>query len=176
MNAFVRDLLNRQIKPTAETAAHAESVARVTAPIRMACVLDGTDDALFQAPIMEVPVTNRFISFLEHMGHNFKRGLEVALPIAATAGETAVSIFAPGLGPLFSQTVNAVITAEQSAAALGKQQGSGPQKASVVAALVGPLIKQGLIDIGKPAEDAHVQHYIDAVVTILNSIPAPVPA
>lgn len=114
-----------------------------------------------------------FKSFLSAVGHDFKRFLDAILPFAATSGEVAVSIFAPALGGLFNSTVNAVITAEQAAAALGKQSGSGPQKAVTVLQLMGPLIKQGLTDAGRAADDVAVQKYIDAVVTILNAAPAP---
>ena len=117
-------------------------------------------------------MTNRFVSFLEAVGRDFKKGLDAILPIAATAGEVAVGIFAPGLGPLFNTTVNAVVTAEQAAAAIGKQDGSGAQKAANVIALMGPLIKVALEDAGKASDDAAVQKYLDAVVTILNAIPA----
>ena len=118
---------------------------------------------------------NRFVSFLEALGHDFKTGFTKAMPIIETAGETAVSIFAPGASALFNQTVAAAITAEQSAAAVGQQSGTGAQKLAAVASLMGPLIKQALTDVGKTADDASVQKYISAVVTILNTVPAPAP-
>jgi hypothetical protein len=120
-------------------------------------------------------VTNKFVSFLEAVGRDFRKGLSFILPYAASAGEVAVSLFAPPLGPLFNQTVNAVITAEQNAAAVGKQSGTGPQKAAAVAQLMGPLIKQALADAGKANDDAAVQKYIDSVVTILNAVRATPP-
>lgn len=112
-------------------------------------------------------------SFLSAVGHDIKKGLDFLLPWAAGAGEVAVGLFAPALGPLFNQTVAAVVTAEQAAAAVGKQEGSGAQKASAVVVLMGPLIKQVLADSGKSSDDAAVQRYIDAVVQILNAAPAP---
>ena len=117
-------------------------------------------------------MSNKFISFLEAVGRDFKKGLDFILPYAETAGAAAVTIFAPSMGPLFNQTVSAVVTAEQAAAAVGKQTGSGAQKLAAVATLVGPLIKQGLTDAGKTADDAAVQSYINSVVTILNTVPA----
>jgi hypothetical protein len=113
-----------------------------------------------------------FKSFLEAVGHDFKKGLNAILPIAESAGEVAVSVFAPALGPLFNQTVNAVVTAEQNAAAIGKQTGSGPQKLASVVQLMGPLIAQGLQDAGKASDVAAVQGYINSIVTILNALPA----
>lgn len=113
-----------------------------------------------------------FKSWLQKVGEDFKKGLDVVLPLAATAGQTAVNIFAPEFGPMFNQTVNAVALAEQNFAAIGKQSGTGASKAAAVISIVGGLIKQGLSDAGKAATDADVQKYIDSVVTILNSIPA----
>lgn len=113
-----------------------------------------------------------FKSVLQKIGEDFKKGLDAILPYAKTAGETAVAIFAPELGPIFNQTVNAVATAEQNFTAIGKQSGSGASKMAAVAGIVGGLIKQGLADAGKQADDAAVQNYINSVVTILNAIPA----
>lgn len=117
-------------------------------------------------------MTNRFVSFLEAAGRDFKKGLDAILPLAETAGEAAVAIFLPALGPIFNTTVHAVVTAEQAAVAAGKQTGSGAQKASAVLALIGPLVKVALEDAGKASDDAAVQKYIDAVVLILNAVPA----
>jgi|SRR5437879_660944 len=113
-----------------------------------------------------------FKSWLQKVGEDFRKGLDFVLPLAETAGETAVAIFAPQLGPLFNQTVTAVATAEQNFTALGKQNGSGPQKLASVLQITGGLIKQGLTDAGKSATDADVQKYIESVVTILNAVPA----
>lgn len=118
-------------------------------------------------------MTNRFISWLEHVGQAFHKGLDVALPFAETAGKVAVAIFAPELGPIFNSTVAAVVTAEQGFAAVGRQTGTGASKLAAVAGLMGPLIKQGLADAGKQNDDSAVEKYITAVVTILNSLPAP---
>ena len=118
-------------------------------------------------------MTNKFLTFLETVGRDFRKGLDAILPFASTAGELAVSVFAPALGPIFNQTVNAVITAEQNAAAIGKQTGSGAQKLASVVQLMGPLISQALADLGKESDTASVQAYINAVVAILNAAPAP---
>lgn len=117
-------------------------------------------------------MTNKFLSFLEAVGRDIRKGLHYLIPIAETAGEVAIATFAPSLGPLFNQTVNAVITAEQSFAAIGQQKGTGPQKLAAVLTLMGPLIKQALADVGKPNSDTEVQEYINAVVRILNALPA----
>jgi hypothetical protein len=121
-------------------------------------------------------MSNKVLTFLEAVGKDFVKGLDVLLPYAATTGETAVALFAPALGPLFNQTVNAVITAEQSAAVISKQSGTGPSKLAAVVSIAGPLIAQGLAVAGKSSDTAAVQGYINSVVTVLNTAPAPAPA
>jgi hypothetical protein len=117
-----------------------------------------------------------FVSFLKAVGHDFKKGLNFILPWAEGAGEVAVSLFAPALGPLFNSTVSAVVLAEQKAAALGNQAGTGPQKLADVLQLMQPVIAQGLKDAGKDGSTAAVTSYINAVVQVLNAAPAPAPA
>lgn len=119
---------------------------------------------------------NKFESFLVTAGKDFEKGLTVILPWAEGAGEVAVAAFAPSLGPLFNSTVSAVVTAEQSAAAVSKQTGSGASKLSAVVGLMGPLIAQGLKDAGKASDTAAVESYVNAVVAVLNAAPAPTPA
>ena len=114
-----------------------------------------------------------FKSWLQHIGSEFKKGLEFILPIAEGAGEVAVQLFAPALGPMFNSTVAAVAMAEQKAAALGKQSGTGAQKMADVLQLMEPVIAQGLVDAGKTNSTADVTKYIESVVTILNTLPAP---
>ena len=118
-------------------------------------------------------MSNKFVSFLEALGRDFKKGLDAILPYAATAGETAVGIFAPTLGPLFNSTVSAVVLAEQKFAALGKQTGTGAQKLADVLQITEPVISQGLIAAGRPGDTAAVTGYINSVVTVLNAAPAP---
>lgn len=115
-----------------------------------------------------------FMSFLDAIGHDFKVGLNEILPFASGAGEVAVQIFAPALGPLFNATVATVSQVEQKFAALGQQTGSGAQKLSEATTIIGPLISQALTDAGKTGDMASVQKYINAVVAILNATPAPV--
>lgn len=117
-------------------------------------------------------MTNKFVSWLDHVGHDFKKGLDPALKIAGTAGEIAVGIFFPALGPLFSQTVSAIATAEQNAVSLGLSGTGLTQKLPQVVQIMGGLIKQGLADVGASNDDASVEKYISAVVTILKALPA----
>lgn len=118
-------------------------------------------------------MSNKFVSFLETVGKDFQKFLSAVLPYAAGPAEVAVAAFAPALGPMFNATVAAVVTAEQSAAAAGKQTGSGAQKLASVVSLMGPLIAQGLADGGKSSDTAAVTGYVNSVVAVLNAAPAP---
>ena len=117
-----------------------------------------------------------FVSVMQKIGHDFKKGLDFILPWAEGAGEVGVMMFAPSLGPMFNSTVAAVALAEQKAAALGQQNGTGPQKLTSVLQLMEPVIAAGLKDAGKESDTDAVTRYINAVVTILNTAPAPAPA
>lgn len=120
------------------------------------------------------PHHNRFIGFFEHLGHDLKIGLPVALKIAETGGQVAVNIFAPAAAPLFNQTLAAIATAEQNAKALGAMK-AGPQKLASVIQLMGGLIEQGLRDANQPAALADVEHYIEAALTIAKATVISVP-
>ena len=111
---------------------------------------------------------DKFVSFLDHVGHDFKVGFDS--PVVQAMAKTAITIFAPTALPLFNQTMASVITAEQNAAAIGAQS-SGPQKLASVVSIMGGLIKQALSDVGKPNDDTSVQKYVSAVVTILDATP-----
>lgn len=119
---------------------------------------------------------NKFLSWLSHAEQAFVKGITVILHIAENEGEVAVAIFAPELGPLFNSTVAAVVMAGQKWAALGKQSGTGQQKLADVLTIAEPVISQALIDAGKPGDTAAVTDYINAVVKILNAVPAQVVA
>lgn len=121
-----------------------------------------------------VPHKNRFVGFFEHIGHEFKIGLPVALKIAETGGEVAVNIFAPAASALFNQTIAAISTAQQNAAALSGGM-TGPQKLAAVIQLMGGLIEQGLTDAGQPAALADVERYVEAALTIAKATVISVP-
>lgn len=109
-------------------------------------------------------MSNKFVSFLEAVGRDFKKFLPL--------GEAAVEAFVPAISPLFNLVANQAITAEQNFAAIGQQTGSGSQKAAAVVAAIGNVVAQALTDAGKPALPENVTQFISAVVTILNSMPA----
>jgi hypothetical protein len=111
-------------------------------------------------------------SFLDHVGHDLKTGLDFILPWAAGAGSLAVAAFAPGLGPLFNSTVAAVTLAEQKSAVLGAVK-NGPAKMADVLQIMEPVIAQGLKDSGQDATTAGVMKYVNGVVMFLKAAPAP---
>lgn len=116
-----------------------------------------------------------FKSAMQHFGHDIKVGLEDIFPFLLTTGQAAVNLFVPGVGLLYKQTVAAVITAEQSAKVVADAGGTmtGQQKAAAVVGLMGPVIEQGLKDAGKDSSTAGVLNYINSIVTVLNTAPAP---
>lgn len=117
-----------------------------------------------------------FKSFLQKVGEDFKKLFES--PVTQTIEKLAAgvgTVMFPALGPLFNSTVNAVILAEQKAAALGKQNGSGPQKLADVLQIMEPVISQALQDAGKQHDTEAVKTYINGVVSILNTLPSSQP-
>lgn len=115
-----------------------------------------------------------FKSFLQTIGADFKKIFEspITQEVESVAAMTGSVLF-PALGPLFNSTAQAVILAEQNAAALGKQSGSGPQKLASVLAFMEPVISAALADAGKANDTAAVTNYINSVVNVLNNLPAP---
>lgn len=113
-----------------------------------------------------------FMSVMKHIGHVLKVGFGIALPIAETFGRSAVSVFLPGMAPIFNATVAAVSLAEQKYVALGQEK-AGTKKMQDVLSLMEPVIAQALHDAGLDNTTASVQKYIESVVTILNTTPAP---
>jgi len=94
--------------------------------------------------------------------------------VGEKVAETVIGLAFPAMGPLFNVTAQAVITAEQNFAAVGKSSGTGQEKLAAVLTAAGNLITQGLKDAGvSEVTEQKVQAYISAVVTVLNTTPAP---
>lgn len=122
-------------------------------------------------------MANKFISVLEAIGHDFKVALDKIMPFAFAAGGTIVPLLDPSIAPLFQATVGVVAQTEQKFAAMGQQSGTGVQKSAEALSILGPLLSQGLAVAGKPADQPTVQNYLNAVVALLNAVPAaPAPA
>ncbi len=117
-----------------------------------------------------------FISVLKKIGQDVEKIFDSKpFQVGEKVADSVVSLAFPALGPLFSLTASAVITAEQNFAAAGKQSGTGVQKLASVITTAGNLIEQGLKDAGvSNVTQQTVENYISAVVTVLNTTPAPV--
>jgi hypothetical protein len=113
----------------------------------------------------------KFKSFLQQVGEDFQK----ALPWLQKAGAT-LSIFDPSMGALYNTTLNIVAVVEQKWAALNKQSGTGAQKLADALQIGEPVIAQGLKLAGKASDTAAVTNYINAVVAIASSTPAPIKA
>jgi hypothetical protein len=109
-----------------------------------------------------------FKSFLQKIGEDFDK----ALPWLVK-GASLATIFDPALGTVFTTTLNIVASVEQKWAALGKQSGTGAQKLADALQIGEPVIAQGLKLAGKASDTAAVTNYINSVVTVANTAPAP---
>lgn len=112
-----------------------------------------------------------FKSWLQKVGEDFDK----ALPWLQKAGEV-VAVFDPALGTLFNTTLNIVSAVEQKYAALGQASGTGASKLADALQIGEPVIAQGLKLAGKASDTAAVANYINAVVAVVNTIPASAPA
>lgn len=117
-------------------------------------------------------MSNRFLTFLEKIGHDFKVGLDTILPFAQAASVTIVPALDPAIGPLFATTVGVVSQTEQKFAAMGQQSGTGVQKLAEATSILQPVVAQAFAAAGKPSDNTTVQNYINAVVAFLNAVPA----
>ena len=109
-----------------------------------------------------------FKSVLQKIGEDFEK----ALPWIAKGGQI-LGVFDPALGAVFSTTCNIVATVEQKYAALGKQSGTGTSKLADALQIGEPVIAQGLKLAGKASDTAAVTGYINAVVAVMSTAPAP---
>ena len=127
-------------------------------------------------------MANKFVTFLEAVGKDFKIGLTKLDPwvkegiALATSAETEVSALDPAIGVVFKTVVATVSSIEQKFAAMGQQTGSGVQKLAEATTILQPMIQQAFASAGKASDGVTVQTYINAVVNFLNSIPASVAA
>lgn len=123
-------------------------------------------------------MANKFVSFLESIGHDFKVGLAKLDPIVkegivlGQAAEGPITALDPALGAIFTTTVATVSSIEQKFAAMGQQTGSGVQKLAEATTILSPVIQQAFSAAGKASDVATVSNYISAVVDFLDAIPA----
>ena len=127
-------------------------------------------------------MANKFVTFLQAIGKDFKIGLTKLDPwikqgiALATDAEVEVSALDPAIGVIFKTVVATVSSIEQKFAAMGQQTGSGVQKLAEATTILQPIIGQAFAAAGKASDVGTVQNYISAVVNFLNSIPASVAA
>jgi hypothetical protein len=132
-------------------------------------------------------MSNKFVSFLEAVGQDFKNGLAKIAPwvakgvAIAQVAEPEVAALNPGVGAIFSTVVATVSSIEQKFAAMGQQTGTGVQKLAEATTILQPVVSQAFSAAGLAADTPTVQNYISAVVNFLNAIPsgtasAPAPA
>lgn len=120
-------------------------------------------------------MTNKFVSFLEDIGRDFKNGLKKIAPLATAIAQAAVpeiEALDPALGAVFSTVVATVSTVEQKFAAMGQQNGTGTQKLAQAITILEPVVSQSFAAAGKASDTTTVTNYINAVVAFLNAIPA----
>lgn len=124
-------------------------------------------------------MANKFVTFLEHVGHDIRVGIEdvlkfvtkfspligVALSEIPGAGQAAVDAF--------NSTVAAVTLVEKQFAAIGQQSGTGAQKLAAVTEVLGTFLGTYLKSTGSKLT---AQEYINYVVNLLNAFPAPMAA
>src|ERR1700683_1863550 len=110
-------------------------------------------------------MTNKFISFLDDIGADFKNGLAKLLPVVAegvkiaTLAEPEVTALDPAVGVLFQTVVGTVSTIEQKFAAMGQQTGTGTQKLATAVTILQPIVSQAFAAAGKPSDATTVSNY-----------------
>lgn len=114
-----------------------------------------------------------FVSFLDKIGADFKKGVAVAMPFAQ-AGAAGLAVADPTLAPLVSTGIAVVSEVEQKFAAIGQQSGTGAQKLSEATSILAP-VALGLMQAtgSTTATEANVQNFINGLVAALNAFPAP---
>ncbi|MBZ5697116.1 MAG: hypothetical protein LAN18_01065 [Acidobacteriia bacterium] len=123
-------------------------------------------------------MANKFVSFLQSLGRDFKAGLSKLDPFVkkaisvAQAAEPEITALDPAIGTIFTTVVTVVSSIEQKFAAMGQQTGTGVQKLAEATSILAPVVTQAFTAAGKAADLPTVQNYISAVVNFLNAIPA----
>jgi hypothetical protein len=114
-----------------------------------------------------------FVSFLDKIGKDFKKGLGVALPFAEV-GAVGLSVADPVLGSLVETGIAVVAQTEQKFTAIGQQSATGAQKLSEATSILAPVALSLMQASGsKTATVDNVTTFINALVAALNAFPAP---
>jgi hypothetical protein len=125
-------------------------------------------------------LANKFVSFLEQVGHDLEIALVDVVKYLPAASILAGFIFPPAVAPLAAANVaadllqKAVVEVEQKLAA---KPGSGPQKLATVLTIVSSSVEQILSDPAVASElskhgitidQSYISRLISAVVSFLN--------
>ena len=109
-------------------------------------------------------------SVLSSIGHVLEK---VFNPTVITTAATVADILLPGFTGLINAAATAVINAETTALAIGKQDGTGAQKSALAITQIEGIYTAFAQANGIPVVPENIQKFVDAVVAILNSFPAP---
>jgi hypothetical protein len=127
-------------------------------------------------------MSDKVVTFLQHVGRDFKNGLRYIDPLVkkgivlAEIAAPEVALLDPALGPIFMTVVATVASVEQKFTAVGKQDGTGVQKAAEVSTILQPIISHTFAQAGKPSDADTVNKYINSIVAFLNAVPVAVSA
>lgn len=116
-------------------------------------------------------MSNKFVTFLQTIGADFKKALSYVLPIAQAAS-VGISVINPALGGLIQTSIGTIISVEQKFAAAGQQSGTGPQKLADALTILYPAFESTFAQYGVNIDQSHVENYINAIVAALNAFPA----
>lgn len=109
----------------------------------------------------------KVFTFLGHLGQQTEKGIELVSPYLGDIA-ALISIANPVLGAAFLATGKTVVLVEQKFSAIGKQSGTGAQKAAEVFAVAGSVVESALRQGGHASAEADVKKYIDYIVSVLN--------
>lgn len=127
-------------------------------------------------------MANEVLTLLQHAGSEilsiFKNDVNPIIKEGAAVAqgvEPIVNLAFPAIAPLYDLTVSAVVNAEATGQAiLGSATGGGAQKfASVIAGLEPAFISYYTQQFGTTPTLAQITAYVNAVVAMLNALPAP---
>jgi hypothetical protein len=110
-----------------------------------------------------------FKSFLSGLGHVLAK---LFSPGAIKVEASVADILLPGFRPLIDAAAGAIINAETAAIAINQQSGSGTTKAALAIAAIENEYNAFATANNIPRVPGDTQKFIDAVVAVLNSIPA----
>ena len=118
-------------------------------------------------------MVNKFVSWLDSIPANLKKFFtNPVVDNVITDGLGVASILDPALAPLFGGISAAVVKAEALAAAANVQSGSGAQKFALVMADSQQVFNAYEVSTGTKIETTQQTTIVNAIVAMLNNIPA----